>query len=120
MCYHFLTVTLHHKETLATTERLLHYFQGLLPAFPADRATAPAPIRYFVDIVERLQTMTTEDLGERSIITGSHEDCLKVLKDCEEAGIEEDILYFGFGGWGHDKTMASMERVAKKRSPHCD
>ena len=58
------------------------------------------------------------DLGERSVITGSPEDCLKVLKDCEEAGIEEVILYFGFGGWGHADTMRSMDRVAKELSPH--
>ena len=120
MCSYFVNVTYNEKETLATKERLLHYFQGILPAFPADRATAPAHIRYFVDIVERMRTMTTEALGERSIITGSPEDCLKVLKDCEEAGIEEVILYFGFGGWGHKDTIASMERVATELSPYFD
>ncbi len=41
-------------------------------------------------------------------------------KDCEAAGIEEVILYFGFGGWGHSETMESMERVAKELSPYFD
>jgi len=118
MCSYFVNITYDDPETLKTKERLLHYFKGILPAFPADRDTAPAHIRYFVDIVERMQTMTTEDLGERSIITGSPEDCLKVLKDCEDAGIEEVILYFGFGGWGHSDTMRSMDRVAKELLPH--
>ena len=120
MCSYFVNVTYDRQETIKTKERLLHYFNGILPAFPADRATAPAHIRYFVDIVERMQTMTTEDLGDRSIITGSPEDCIMVLKDCEAAGIEEVILYFGFGGWGHAETMGSMERVAKELSPHFD
>ena len=118
MCSYFVNVTYDGLETLNTKERLLHYFHGILPAFPADRASAPAHIRYFVDIVERLETMTSEDLGDRSIITGSPEDCIKVLKDCEAAGIEEVILYFGFGGWDHSETMKSMERVAKELSPH--
>ena len=118
MCSYFVNVTYDDQETLKTKERLLHYFDGILPAFPADRATAPAHIRYFVDIVERMRTMTTDDLGERSIIVGSPENCLKVLKDCEEAGIEEVILYFGFGGWGHSDTMGSMDRVAKELLPH--
>ena len=64
--------------------------------------------------------MTTNDLGERSIITGSPDDCIKVLKDCEAAGIEEVILYFGFGGWSHPDTMTSMERVAKEILPYFD
>ena len=118
MCSYFVNVTYNGLETLNTKERLLHYFHGILPAFPADRASAPAHIRYFVDIVERMQTMTPEDLGDRSIITGSPEDCIRVLKDCEAAGIEEVILYFGFGGWDHSETMKSMERVAKELSPH--
>ncbi len=118
MCSYFVNVTYDDQETLKTKERLLHYFDGILPAFPADRATAPAHIRYFVDIVERMRTMTTDDLGERSIIVGSPENCLRVLKDCEAAGIEEVILYFGFGGWGHSDTMGSMDRVAKELLPH--
>ncbi len=118
MCSYFVNITYDGQETLKTKERLLRYFHGIMPAFPADRATAPAHIRYFVDIVERMQTMTVEDLGERSIITGSPEDCLKVLTDCEDAGIEEVILYFGFGGWGHSGTMRSMDRVAKELLPH--
>ena len=118
MCSYFVNVTSNERETVETKERLLHYFHGILPAFPANRATAPPHIRYFVDIVERMQTMTIADLSDRSIITGSPEDCIKVLKDCESAGIEEVILYFGFGGWDHSETMDSMERVAKELSPH--
>ena len=118
MCSYFVNVTYDEPETLKTKERLLRYFHGILPAFPSDRAAAPAHIRYFVDIVERMQTMTTDDLGDRSIITGSPENCLKVLKDCEEAGIKEVILYFGFGGCGHTDPLRSMDRVAKELSPH--
>ena len=82
------------------------------------RETTPPHIRYFVDISERLMNLETTDLGERSVITGSPEDCLKVLKDCEEAGIAEVILYFNFGGLGHIETREAMERAAKHLLPH--
>ena len=52
---------------------MLKYFNGLVPAFPSDPTTAPPHIRYFVDIVEKLRSMKTEDLGEKSIIVGDAE-----------------------------------------------
>ncbi len=62
--------------------------------------------------------MTPDDLGTRSIITGDPEHCLGVLKECEEAGISEVILYFNFGGLDHEPTMKSMDRVAERLLPH--
>ena len=118
MCSYFTNVTYNPEETLETKERLLKYFHGILPAVPTVRETTPPHIRYFVDISERLMNLETTDLGERSVITGSPEDCLKVLKDCEEAGIAEVILYFNFGGLGHIETREAMERAAKHLLPH--
>lgn len=120
MCSYFVNVTYDDAETLSTKERLLKYFDAITPALPSDRETAPPHIRYFVDIVERLRAMSPADLGERSIITGSPEHCVEVLKDCEEAGIAEVILYFNFGGLGHQETMKSMDRAAEHLLPHFD
>ena len=53
--------------------------------------------------------MSPSDLGERSIITGDPENCRRILKDCEDAGIQEVILYFNFGGLGHSDTIEAME-----------
>ena len=64
--------------------------------------------------------MSPADLGERSIITGSPDHCVEVLKDCEEDGIAEVILYFNFGGLGHQETMKSMDRAAEHLLPHFD
>ncbi|HSF29465.1 MAG TPA: hypothetical protein VLK82_03195 [Candidatus Tectomicrobia bacterium] len=52
---------------------------------------------YFVAIVRRLQSMSARDLGERSVVTGDAERCMAHLKQVEEAGIEEVILYFNVG-----------------------
>ena len=41
-----------------------------------------------------------------------------MLKECEEAGISEVILYFNFGGLDHTATMKSMDRTAEHLLPH--
>ena len=118
MCSYFFSLADSDREALRAKERLLHYLHAILPAFPDDRRTAPPHIAYFVDIVERLRTMTPEGLGERSIVTGNLDQCLKTLKSVEAAGIEEVILYFNFGGYSHVETLRMMERFAKEVMPH--
>lgn len=118
MCSYFTNVTFNEAEALETKERLLKYFSAILPAFPSDPATTPPHISYFVDIANRLKTMKPEDLGDRSLITGDPEHCLSVLKECEEAGIAEVIMYFNFGGLGHKESMESMDRAALHLLPH--
>ena len=118
MCSYFTNVTYNDEETLETKERLLRYFDAIIPALPSDPEKAPPHIRYFVDIVQRLQRMTPADLGSRSIITGDPEQCLGVLKECEEAGISEVILYFNFGALAHEESLKAMDRVAEHLLPH--
>jgi alkanesulfonate monooxygenase SsuD/methylene tetrahydromethanopterin reductase-like flavin-dependent oxidoreductase (luciferase family) len=117
-CSYFINVTETKEETEKTKQRMLKYFNGILPAFPSDPTTAPPHIRYFVDIVERLRNMKTDDLSDKSIIVGDPDYCIETLKKCEAAGIEEVILYFDFGGLSHMDTLESMERFAKYVLPH--
>ncbi|WDL97625.1 LLM class flavin-dependent oxidoreductase [Alicyclobacillus sp. ALC3] len=117
-CSYFLNVCESKADVEATKERMLKYFRGLVPAFPSDPATAPPHIRYFVDIVKRLQSMRTTDLSEQTIIVGDADYCVETLKKVEESGVEEVIIYFDFGGLGHTETIASMERFAKHVLPH--
>jgi alkanesulfonate monooxygenase SsuD/methylene tetrahydromethanopterin reductase-like flavin-dependent oxidoreductase (luciferase family) len=118
MCSYFTQVAHSHAEETQARERLLHYLQSVAPAFPSDRSKAPPHIAYFADIVERIRSMTPTDLGDRSIVTGSPDHCIEVLKQCEEAGVDEIILYFNFGELSHLDTLKSMERFAKEVLPH--
>ena len=118
MCSYFFALADSEAETLKAKERLHYYLNAILPAFPDDRRTAPPHIAYFVDIVETLQAMTPPDLGERSIVTGDVDQCVATLKQVEAAGIEEVILYFNFGGYGHQDTKRMMERFANEVMPH--
>ena len=120
MCSYFTDVTFSEAQTSKTKERLLKYFSAILPAFPSDPASTPPHISYFIDIANRLKNMKPEDLGSRSIITGDPEQCLGVLKECEEAGISEVIMYFNFGGLSHKETIEAMDRAAQHLLPHFD
>lgn len=117
-CSYFVNVCHTKAESEATAQRMLKYFKGIVPAFPQDPATTPPHIRYFLDIVDRLKNMQVQDLGTRSIIYGDAEHCIKVLSEVQDAGIDEVILYFNFGGLEHRQTMANMERFATEVLPH--
>lgn len=117
-CSYFINVVETPEEAEATKQRMLKYFTGLVPAFPADPSKAPPNIRYFAEIVEKLKAMTTADLSDKSIIVGDAEYVTEKLKEVEKAGVDEVILYFDFGGLSHNETMKSMERFAKHVLPH--
>ncbi len=118
MCSYFTSVAHSKDEGDRARERLLHYLHGILPAFPDDRSKVPPHIAYFVDIVEKLQSMKASDLGERSIVTGDPDRCVEILKKCEAGGIDEVILYFNFGELSHADTLKAMERFSKEVMPH--
>ena len=117
MCSYFTAVSHSAAEEDDARRRLLRYLQGVAPAFPNDRATAPPHIAYFVDIVETLMRLTPSDLGDRSIVTGDPDRCTEILKRCEDAGISEVICYFNFGGLSHRETLRAMERFAAEVMP---
>ena len=118
MCSYFVAVVDSPAEALKAKERLLFYLKNVIPVFPGDPAKAPPHIAYFVEVVERLKSMTAAELGERSIITGSPEECIASLKKVEAAGIEEVICYFLFGGYPHAETKKMMERFMRDVAPH--
>jgi alkanesulfonate monooxygenase SsuD/methylene tetrahydromethanopterin reductase-like flavin-dependent oxidoreductase (luciferase family) len=98
-------------------ERLLYYLHGVLPALPEDPSKVPPHIAYFVDIVAKLKAMQPGMLRERSIVTGTTEQCVEHLKKVEAAGIDEVICYFNYGGLPHDRTLAQMERFSREVLP---
>jgi alkanesulfonate monooxygenase SsuD/methylene tetrahydromethanopterin reductase-like flavin-dependent oxidoreductase (luciferase family) len=61
--------------------------------------------------------MQPQDLGERSIITGSVDEVIQQFEHVEAAGIEEVICYFNFGLLGNDESVRQMERLAREVMP---
>lgn len=118
MCSYFTCIADTPEQKRAAQERLLYYLTNFIPAVPQNRETAPPHIRYFVDIAERVKRMQPQDLGERSIVTGTVGEVLEQFQAVEEAGIEEVICYFNFGLLSHEETLRQMERVSEDIMPH--
>ena len=118
MCSYFTCIADTAEEALRAKERLLYYLQNFIPAVPQDREKAPPSLRYFVDIAERIQKMHPEDLGDRSIVTGTREQVIEQFERIEAAGIEEVICYFNFGLLSHAETLDQMRRVSTEVMPH--
>ncbi len=117
MCSYFTCIADTPEEKREAQERLLYYLTNFLPAVPQDRETAPPHIRYFADIADRIRNMKAEDLGERSIVTGTVDEVIHQFEQVEAAGIEEVICYFNFGSLDHGETLHQMERVASEVMP---
>ncbi|HEX3247665.1 MAG TPA: LLM class flavin-dependent oxidoreductase [Chloroflexota bacterium] len=117
MCSYFTCIADTPEEKRLAQERLLYYLTNFLPAVPRDPETAPPHIRYFVDIAERIKNMKPEDLGERSIVTGTVDQVIRQFEQVESAGIDEVICYFNFGSLDHGQTLNQMERVASEVMP---
>lgn len=118
MCSYFTCIADTPEEKRQAQERLLFYLTNFIPAVPQDPEKAPPHIRYFVDIAERIKQMKPEDLGERSIVTGTVEEVIRQFEQVEAAGIEEVICYFNFGALDHASTLHQMQRVSSEVMPH--
>jgi alkanesulfonate monooxygenase SsuD/methylene tetrahydromethanopterin reductase-like flavin-dependent oxidoreductase (luciferase family) len=117
MCSYFTCIADTREEKRRAQERLLYYLTNFLPAVPQDRESAPSHIRYFADIADRIKAIKPEDLGERSIVTGTVDDLIRQFEQVEAAGIEEVICYFNFGSLDHATTLHQMERIANEVMP---
>jgi alkanesulfonate monooxygenase SsuD/methylene tetrahydromethanopterin reductase-like flavin-dependent oxidoreductase (luciferase family) len=118
MCSYFTCIADTPDEKLAAQERLLYYLTNFIPAVPQDPEKTPPHIRYFIDIAERVKRMKPQDLGERSIVTGTVDEVIHQFEQVEAAGIAEVICYFNFGLLPHAATMRQMERVSSEVMPH--
>ena len=118
MCSYFFALVDSEAEKRQAQERLLKYLLGCSPAL-CDRNKPPPPhLAYMADVVAKLETLQPGDLGERSFICGTAEECVEMLRHVEAAGIDEIILYFHFGALDHRATTRTMERFAREIMPH--
>ena len=116
-CSYFTCIADTPAQVRAAKERLVFYLKGVAPAFPHDMTKAPPSLRYFKEIVDRIYAMTPEQVGERSIVTGSRDEVIEHLKKVEAAGISDVIMYFSYGAYPHPRVIEQMERVAAEVMP---
>jgi alkanesulfonate monooxygenase SsuD/methylene tetrahydromethanopterin reductase-like flavin-dependent oxidoreductase (luciferase family) len=108
------------QEDAQRARQIRYYRECVIPAFPADPATAPPSYRYFIDMVARLQKVRPEDLTENSVLLGSPQRIMDTLKKVEAAGFSEVILYFNVGLKPHQQVKDEMDRFMREVAPAFD
>jgi alkanesulfonate monooxygenase SsuD/methylene tetrahydromethanopterin reductase-like flavin-dependent oxidoreductase (luciferase family) len=118
MCSYFIHFADNAEQEAAARARQIRYYKEcVIPAFPGDPATAPPSYRYFINIVERLQKVRPEDLGENSVLIGSSARIAEVLGKVRDAGFDEVILYFNVGLKPHAQVKDEMARFMTEVAP---
>ncbi|HUN42304.1 MAG TPA: LLM class flavin-dependent oxidoreductase [Acetobacteraceae bacterium] len=118
MCSYFIHFADQPEDEAAARARQIRYYREcVIPAFPGDPATAPPSYRYFIGMVERLQTVRPEDLTENSVLIGTSSHITDVLKRVAAARFDEVILYFNVGLKPHAQVKDEMARFAADVAP---
>lgn len=119
MCSYFIHIGETKEEIEFGAEAQMSYFKECaLPAFPKKAEEAPPTMRYFMKIVDILENMERSDLSDKSILLGSPAEITETLKNVEEAGIEEVILYFNVGNKPHEMVKDQMAVFMEEIAPH--
>jgi alkanesulfonate monooxygenase SsuD/methylene tetrahydromethanopterin reductase-like flavin-dependent oxidoreductase (luciferase family) len=118
MCSYFTHFYDNKAQELEQRARQVRYYKEcVIPALPGDAKTAPPSYRYFVDMVERLHKVKSEDLTENSVLLGSPAQITDTLKKVEAAGFSEVILYFNVGMKPHAQVKEEMDRFMREVAP---
>jgi alkanesulfonate monooxygenase SsuD/methylene tetrahydromethanopterin reductase-like flavin-dependent oxidoreductase (luciferase family) len=118
MCSYFCHFFDNPQQEAAQRERQIRYYKEcVIPALPGDPKTAPPSYRYFVDMVERLHKVRSQDLTENSVLLGSSAQITDTLKKVEAAGFSEVILYFNVGMKPHAQVKDEMDRFMREVAP---
>jgi methanogenic corrinoid protein MtbC1 len=77
----------------------------------------PPTMHYFMKINEILRGMTQETLSDKSILIGPAATIIETLKQVEQDGIDEVILYFNVGRKPHALVTEQMHRFMEEVAP---
>jgi alkanesulfonate monooxygenase SsuD/methylene tetrahydromethanopterin reductase-like flavin-dependent oxidoreductase (luciferase family) len=118
MCSYFIHFADTKAEEQAARARQIRYYKEcVIAAFPGDPNTAPPSYRYFIAMVERLRNVRPEDLTENSVLLGTRAQITDTLKNVEDAGFDEVILYFNVGLKPHAQVKEEMARFMAEVAP---
>jgi alkanesulfonate monooxygenase SsuD/methylene tetrahydromethanopterin reductase-like flavin-dependent oxidoreductase (luciferase family) len=121
MCSYFTHFADNQAQEDAQRARQIRYYKEcVIPALPGDPKTAPPSYRYFVEMVERLHKLRSQDLTENSVLLGSPAQVTETLKKVEAAGFSEVILYFNVGMKPHAQVKEEMDRFMREVAPAFD
>lgn len=118
MCSYFVHIGEGADEDYGRERQIAYFRRAVKPAILQDPAKSPPSMLYMNKIVDILDGVRKEDLGEKSILLGSPAKIVDTLKSVEESGIEEVILYFNCGGKPHEMVVEQMDMFMSEIAPH--
>ena len=118
MCSYFIYID--EDDNYGRSKQMDYFNYCCLPAFTGDPAKAPPTMHYFRKIIEILENMKEEDLSDKSILLGPPQKVVDKLKEVEEAGIDEVILYFNVGNKDKAVVENQMHLFMDEVAPHFD
>ncbi len=80
----------------------------------------PPTMAYYKKIGQALTDITADDLGPHSILLGSPQRIIDTLKNVEDIGIEEVMLYFNYGCKPDAMVREQMDRFMTEVAPAFD
>ena len=118
MCSYFIYIADTPEEEDRGRQYQIDYFQhSVLRAFPDDPNSMPPTMHYFMKINEVLRNTKKADLSDRSILIGPPSKIIDSLKNIEDSGIDEVILYFNVGRKPHEMVKEQMYRFSEEIAP---
>jgi alkanesulfonate monooxygenase SsuD/methylene tetrahydromethanopterin reductase-like flavin-dependent oxidoreductase (luciferase family) len=93
------------------------YSRGAAATWEGDVARLPDSYAHWRGLSRRTASLTWDDLFERRSLMGSPERVASKVRQLASYGIDELILFMGFGTLEHERTLASMRLFAERVMP---
>ncbi len=120
-CSYFIHMGDRPEDERAGRERLIDYFTlSGLRSTKTMGAKLPPTMEYYKKIGQALTDITADDLGPHSILVGPPQRIIDTLKNVEDIGIEEVMLYFNYGCKPDAMVREQMDRFMTEVAPAFD
>ncbi|MBT5047531.1 MAG: LLM class flavin-dependent oxidoreductase [Rhodospirillaceae bacterium] len=119
-CSYFIHIGESQADRDEARGRLVNYFSmaGMRKkTSQGGGSTMPPTMQYFAEIGKKLADPKIEDFDESAILLGSPERIINRLKEVEEMGVEEVILYFNFGMKSDALVREQMDQFMRDIAP---
>ena len=120
-CSYFIHIGDRVEDEAAGREMLIDYLTlSGLRSTKTMGAKLPPTMEYYKKIGQALTDITADDLGPHSILLGPPQRIIDTLKEVEDIGIEEVMLYFNYGRKPDAMVREQMDRFMTEVAPAFD
>ena len=121
MCSYFMHFFDNAEEEHAARARQVRYFAecctSAQPGDAKDPKSLPPTYYYYLEMKQRMIEMKPENLTSHSVLMGKPQQVIDTLKQIEDAGLEEVILYANVGLKPHQQVKDELQRFMEEVAP---